>query len=449
MIAGFGVDGQPRSWGKDGAALRPGVKLLVDGLGATMFRLEVDRGNTAWEAANDDADPFHLNWDAFDGDFSTDDFSDLYAYMRYLNDLGVTDIQLSLEGLLPDWMGRTAIGPGMEDEYVETVVAFLLYVRDRAPEPRPVFTRVNPWTEADLGKLESFLLGLDGQVQLARRLVDRMNQFPQLDDIELVLPEASNEEWAADFRSAIKDDPAIVARLAATSFHRYGGYRKTGDWVDASPPMWLTEFNSSGPFQQDPFCYQVDWPDAMDAVGNLLGALQSGVTAGLFYSDVDAPHIHSDEKWESFGLLATTAEGDGDQCGRAGQPSDAELDSFEYVPKPSFYALAHVMRYVRPGAVPVPVDGGGDDVTVIAFRNPDGSVAVVAQDRGDARSVDVQLDLDADGAGDRTWTPTVSTDGSYLVEGSSLAATGGAVTITMPPRSVVTLLSPPPGPAGS
>ena len=65
---------------------------------------------------NDDDDPFHFEWAVFDEYFEDDDFQDLWAYASYLNSLGVQDVQLGLEGHLPEWMGANAIGEGMEDE---------------------------------------------------------------------------------------------------------------------------------------------------------------------------------------------------------------------------------------------------------------------------------------------------------------------------------------------
>ena len=80
---------------------------------------------------------------------------------------------------------------------------------------------------------------------------------------------------------------------SATAFHRYGGYAPTKAWNNSSPPMWLTEFDSAAPSfetdgdRRDTFCYTVEWRDTMFAAGNLIGALQSGVTAAIFHADVD------------------------------------------------------------------------------------------------------------------------------------------------------------------
>src|SRR5215210_4703547 len=57
-IDGFGVNANPKLW--NGGELRAAIDELV-GLGSTLWRVDID-GNSAWEAQNDDADPFAFNW---------------------------------------------------------------------------------------------------------------------------------------------------------------------------------------------------------------------------------------------------------------------------------------------------------------------------------------------------------------------------------------------------
>ncbi|MBS0584086.1 MAG: glycoside hydrolase family 30 protein [Proteobacteria bacterium] len=60
--------------------------------------------------------------------------------------------------------------------------------------------------------------------------------------------------------------------------------------------------------------------------------------------------------------------------------------------QPSFYAIAHFSRYVKPGAHRVEAAGGPQGLQSCAFANPDGSVAVVAFNPGDA-AIDFNLDI--------------------------------------------------------
>jgi glucosylceramidase len=58
----------------------------------------------------------------------------------------------------------------------------------------------------------------------------------------------------------------------------------------------------------------------------------------------------------------------------------------------SFYAIAHFSRYVKPGAHRVELSGAPRGLQSSAFANPDGSIAVVAFNPGDA-AVDFNLDI--------------------------------------------------------
>src|SRR6266511_1726295 len=57
-IEGFGVNANSGSW-NDGE-LRPALDMLVDHLGATIWRVILD--NADWEATNDNADTNTFNW---------------------------------------------------------------------------------------------------------------------------------------------------------------------------------------------------------------------------------------------------------------------------------------------------------------------------------------------------------------------------------------------------
>lgn len=54
---------------------------------------------------------------------------------------------------------------------------------------------------------------------------------------------------------------------------------------------------------------------------------------------------------------------------------DSGTDSIYYTPV--FYAIAHVSKFVRPGAVRIGLEGHDDEFMATAFKNPDGSIAVV------------------------------------------------------------------------
>jgi hypothetical protein len=449
-IVGFGVNSQPRQCGSDCSALDAPLNLLVNDLGASYFRVEVFDGETDFEATQDDADPAHFDWPAYDAIFQTKRFVNLWTYIRKVNALSSTaNIQLAFHGGLPGWFGgATYNGDGRsytlptskEDEWVETILAVLVYARTRAPEPRPHFDLVSPFNEPEYSPPEGFSFGATNpqiqEARVVRKLVDRMNAIPELAGIMLVVGDHANVEGMVGDRSALTSDPVIAARLAATSFHRYGDSTFT-DWKGSSPPVFLSEFNST--YVQT--CYQTTWAMGIEVAGNIISALQGGVTAGLAWSDIDAPHVHqANGEWQSFGLLATTYNGSSNLCGafNNAQPADSVLDAMTYTPKPTYYALRHLMRYVRPNATPITLSA--TNIDAVAYLNGDSTVAIYGRNTGGATNSTITLTMPNPPA---YLTPRITTATTTDVVGSPIALTGGVGTFALPAQSVFTLLSSP------
>ena len=443
-ITGFGLDGQPRQWGSDGRAVKPALDMLVNDLGADFFRVEVNNGETDWETTNDDADPKTFNWTVYDKVFSGPVFQDLWDYVRYLNQLGVPEIELADHGGLPAWMGpsgssdpASSLDSSKEDEWVETSVAMLVYALTRSPLPHPQFTLFSPFNEPEFSPPEGFKIdpGTQG-ARIIRKLVDRMNAIPDLNGIRIVVSDSASEAGMITFRQAIQNDTVVQARLAATSFHRYSDASVWSTWNNSNPPVWLTEFNST--WQAS--CYTTTWTMGMQAVGNLVSALQNGITAGLAWSDYDAPHIHQDNEWQSFGLLATTYQGKSNLCGAFNntQPADSVLDAMTYTPKPTYLALRHGFKWIRRGATRVTASDNSSSVDLVAYRNPDGSIAVFGRNTGGAANVQVTLTTSSPPT---SLTPRYTTATTTDQVGTTVSLANGVGTFALPAQSVFTLLS--------
>jgi hypothetical protein len=445
-IAGFGVDGQPRQWGTDGRNVKPALDLLVNDLGANFFRVEVNDGETDWEDVNDDSDPKAFNWAVLDSDFNTKEFQDLANYVRELNKRGVNNVELALHGGLPNWMCAAPAQPdnvcysldsAFEDEWVETALAPLVWLRTRAPYPQPRFNLFSPFNEPEFSPPEGFKIDPVAQgASIIHKLVVRMNELPELTGIQLVVSDSASEPGMITFRQAIQGDAVAQARLAATSFHRYSDASTWTTWNNSSPPVWLTEFNST--WVQS--CYPTTWAMGMQAAGNLISALQNGVTAGLAWSDYDAPHVHQNNEWQSFGLLATTYQGNSNLCGafNDAQPSDAALDAMTYTPKPTYLALRHAFKYIRPNATPITMTATGG-VLAVAYKNADGTVAVFGRSSSATNST-ITLTMSNPPA---YLTPRITTATTTDVVGSPSALAGGQGVFSFPGFSVFTLLSSP------
>jgi hypothetical protein len=163
-LEGLGVNINTAWWYKgdyrDSRVVQPAIDLLVDSLGATLFRAVIEEID--WEAVNDNDDPDQFNWDYYNQVFSGPRFQGVWKTLRYLNHKGIVDgLMLSFMGAPPaaapltpkdkqkSWMGNTdySISPDKEDEFVETLAAFLYYARNTA---KIRFSLVSPMNETDV-----------------------------------------------------------------------------------------------------------------------------------------------------------------------------------------------------------------------------------------------------------------------------------------------------------
>jgi len=164
---GFGVNINPAWWYNgnytDAKVVQPAIDLLVDSLGATIFRAVIEEID--WEEVNDDNDPNHFNWDYYNKVFSDTRFTGVWNTLRYLNRKGITDgLVISFMGAPPaapplaepdpkrSWMGGIdyTIRETMEEELVESQAAFLYYMRNTE---KIEFSLVSPMNETDIAGL--------------------------------------------------------------------------------------------------------------------------------------------------------------------------------------------------------------------------------------------------------------------------------------------------------
>ena len=128
-IDGFGVNINSASW--NNGELRPALDMLVDHLGATIFRVVVD--NADWEMINDNSDPNSFNWTVYNGIYTSPKFEALWSTLAYLNQKGITqNLIVNVMGPVAPWMGGSHIAPAAEDEWVE-MVASLVSLRSHHP----------------------------------------------------------------------------------------------------------------------------------------------------------------------------------------------------------------------------------------------------------------------------------------------------------------------------
>jgi len=104
---GFGVNINPEWWNNgeymDTKVIQPAIDLLVDSLGATIFRAVIEEVD--WEAVNDDNDPDNFNWTYYNSVFTNERFEGVWNTLRYLNKKGI------INGLIISFMGSPPASP--------------------------------------------------------------------------------------------------------------------------------------------------------------------------------------------------------------------------------------------------------------------------------------------------------------------------------------------------
>ncbi|KAF9035923.1 glycoside hydrolase superfamily [Panaeolus papilionaceus] len=110
-------------------------------------------------------------------------------------------------------------------------------------------------------------------------------------------------------------------------------------------------------------------------------------------------------------------------------------DGTNVTPSGRFWAFAMWSRFIRPGARRLSTSGSISSVGIGAFKNTDGTVVVVFTNSGSgAQSAKVSFS---------GFTPSAAqaflTDNSHQVASTTATLSGGAVTVSLPARSVITV----------
>jgi glucosylceramidase len=203
------------------------------------------------------------------------------------------------------------------------------------------------------------LLDAPGRIALAGQLAPDGPRILELDD---------SWDGSADALRVL-GDPAGQAHVAGTAWHCYGGDVAAQSAVHESHPdkdIYLTECSGG--------TWAPGWGDGLAHFGGtLVGAVRNwanGVMLGnLALDETGGPRIGGCAGCRG----VVTIGGDG-----------------TVVRNPEYYALAHVSRFVRPGAVALVSTGTVDGVANAAFVNADGVLVLVVVNGADtARRIGV------------------------------------------------------------
>ena len=335
---GVGVNVNYRSWGESN--IQSVVESYIDEAGASLFRLTFDLSD--WEASNDDADSTNYNWSYYNPIYSSPPFTKLWDMLDYLNTAGYSNrVILTFMGWGPAWMmdsdGRS-LKPGMEDEWAEMISSALIYARNTRGLP---LSLVTPNNEPDIYDEGIRITSAEQYTNAMHRLVAKLDAA-NLTNLWLVGP--CRASGPTQFLPEMAADPLIMSRLKHFSFHAYDNTQDLAgqavDWVTNSAysdrSVWVTEFN-----MWCPNCDTTDtgffnvWDNGRRTAEHLFHHLQGGVSAALAWEGYDSVYAHHYTNWGYFGLVGV---------------DDTNAPIKTYTPRKSFYTVAQVSKWVRPGA---------------------------------------------------------------------------------------------------
>jgi len=219
-------------------------------------------------------------------------------------------------------------------------------------------------------------------------------------------------DYAQQYAAAIEADPTALADTSVFTSHGYTAAPTSplGGW---SKPAWETEWST---FES----WDPAWDDGTDA---------SGLTwAQHIYQGLTGANLNAFLYWWG----STTPSSNGDNEGLV------EINGSTVTPSGRLWAFANYSRYVHPGAVRIAASSSNSAVDLTAFKNTDGTVAIVALNTGTSADP-ITYSLSGTGTPNgATVTPWLTNSSNNVAAQSPLSVSGGAFTASVPARSLVT-----------
>lgn len=427
-IDGFGVNFNG-TYFRD--AQKPMIDMLIDDLGATIFRLD-PYGLTNWEAVNDNDDPNTMNWEYYNDRYSIPAFEASWAAARYLNSRGIRPY-LTLSGVPPDWMLDSKGPPthkvcheqpsgkpdhlkaSMYDEFAETVVSLAVYARTRA---RIDYEYFGPLNETDCYPAEGPRIDPDEMPKVLGAVARRLRK-EGLGDVKLVVAEQSQP--VNDYITPIMQSADLMKQVAVFSFHAYGPNSvgpqvarvQSSDYRNVR--IWLTEYGDLSDLDRSA---ANEWKSfSLAATHRALTALNQGASAALFWDAYDNYHEHY-PRLTFYGLVANA--------------------DHIYSPKKRYFAAKQLYHFVRPGSQRIGAASDAQGLLVSAFRDgAKNSLTLVGVKMGGPRRVQLAVPVDTGGL---RWSLYQTTRELNCARTDVLSVKNGLVEFDLPEETVFTLV---------
>jgi O-glycosyl hydrolase len=290
------------------------------------------------------------------------------------------------------------------------------YAKDYSDAGIPL-TYIGPENEANLStSYDSMQLSPSQTAQL----IDTLGPTLSSSGLSTQLECCATEGWdfAGQYAPAIEGDSAANSFTKVFTSHGYTSAPSSAlsGW---SKPAWETEWSTFDGFN-------TAWDDNSDA---------SGLTwAQHIFTGLNSANLSAFLYWWG----STTPSENGDNEGLL------EINGSTVSPTGRLWAFANFSRYVHPGAVRIGTSTADGNLTLSAFKNTDGTVAVVALNT--ATSADtVSYALANTGISSGTATPVLTNASNNAAAQSPITVSGGAFSATVPARSLVTYVVTPGG----
>nr|WP_312886871.1 RICIN domain-containing protein [Actinocrinis puniceicyclus] len=219
---------------------------------------------------------------------------------------------------------------------------------------------------------------------------------------------------AGQYAAAIESDPTALADTAVVTGHGYSG-APTSPIPGWNKQAWETEWSTFDGFNSA-------WDNGSDA---------SGMTW--------AQHIHQ-------GLTGANVSAYlywwGSTSGNGDNESLVQFSGGSVMPTGRLWAFGNYSRYIHPGAVRIGASSSNGAVDLSAYKNTDGSLAIVALNTGSGADTITYSLANTGVANGATVTPYLTNSSNTIAAQGTTSVNGGAFSATIPARSLVTYVIP-------
>lgn len=340
-IDGFGVNINSKCWNNGG--LIPVMDMLVDDLGATLYRLDA-YGKSNWVDPGDEFDENILNERTYNKVYAGIDFKNAESMAKYLNLKGI-EPYMTLSGVVPKWMcAKDGVTLENYDKFADMAVSYIEWAKKAGVK----FKLFGPLNETDIGPPEGPKVSPQEFVKVLEVLVDALDKNG-LKDIKLVAPEQCrfNLEYLKELLKSRK----LIGRIEVFGFHCYNDMdiSEAVNSVEGSSyreaRVWLTEYGDLDQTGEN------EWFFSRVIFERLLRALKGGARAALNWDAFDNYHDH-DEAWTIYGLIRSAKN--------------------IYTPKKRYYSVKQAYRFIKPGFIRAEAVSSSEEIPALVFVSPDG-----------------------------------------------------------------------------